>query len=174
MRRSVLTAAALAVAVVWGAGTAHAGKVEIKGTHICCGMCEKAITGVLSKVDGVSDAAADKGKGTVTFTTKDDKTTAAAISALNDAGFTGTAADDGKEVKTDLPSPKKGEKADEITVSSTHVCCMQCKKAITALFPDATVDFPDKGTVKISGKGLDKAATLESLRKAGFNGKLDK
>ena len=167
MRRWVLTAAALVAAVAWGAGTAQAGKVEVKGAHVCCGMCVGAIKGILKKVDGVSDADAVKG-GSITFTTKDDKTTTAALSALADGGFTGTATDDGKDVKITLGTATG--KADEVTVTDTHVCCGMCKKAITALFPDAKVDFPDKTTATISGKDLDKAAVLDSLRKAGFNG----
>jgi copper chaperone CopZ len=174
MRQSVLAAAALVAVAAWGGGTARAGKVEYKGAHMCCGNCEKIVTGILAKVDGVSDAAADKDKKIVTFTTKDDKTTTAAINALLDGGFLGTATDDGKEVKTDLPSPKKGDKADEVTVTSTNVCCGNCQAAWTKLFPDAKLTFPDKNTVKLSGKDLDKAGVMEALRKGGFNGKIDK
>ena len=36
MRQWVLATAALIAAVAWGAGTAQAGKVEIKGAHVCC------------------------------------------------------------------------------------------------------------------------------------------
>jgi copper chaperone CopZ len=172
MRHWVLTAAAFVVAAAWGAGTAHAGKVEFKGAHMCCGNCEAIVKGILTKVDGVSDVATDKDKKTISFSTKDDKTTAAAVNALLDGGFLGTAADDGKEVKTDLSSAKKGDKADEVTVTSTNVCCGKCQATWKALFPDAKLDFPDKNTVKISGKDLDKADVLEALRKAGFNGKI--
>lgn len=172
MRQSVLAAAALIAAVAWGAGTAHAGKVEVKGAHICCGNCTKAITGILSKVDGVEKDSikAPKG-GDITFTTKDDKTTAAAIKALNDGGFAGTATDEGKEVKSDLAAATG--KADEVTIAHTHICCPKCKDAITKLFPDDKVSFAaDNTTATIMGKDLDKAAVLESLRKAGFNGEI--
>lgn len=174
MRQWVLAATALAAVAVWGAGTAQAGKVEIKGAHVCCGNCVKAITGILTKVDGVSDAAADKSNGSITFTTKDDKATTAAIGALLDGGFIGADTDDGKEVKPDLPSPKAGDKAEAVTVTHTHVCCGMCQKAIKGTLPaDAKAEFPDKMTVKITGKDLDKAAILESLRKAGFNGTIE-
>jgi hypothetical protein len=171
MRSWVLGTAAVIAVVAWGSGTAYAGKVEIKGAHICCGMCQGAIGKTLKGVDGVSDASCMKG-GSITFTTKDDKTTQAAIAALADAGFTGAATDDGKEVKTDLPSPKAGEKADSVTVTGTHVCCGMCKGAIKKLFPDAkSVDFgDDKTSVTISGKDLEKAAVLKTMRDAGFNG----
>jgi periplasmic mercuric ion binding protein len=174
MRQLVLAAAALVAVAAWGAGTAQAGKVEIKGVHVCCKNCAAAINGVLAKVDGVNDVVA-KAKEPVAFTTKDDKTTTAALTALSDAGFLGTATDDGKEVKIELTSPKKGDKADEITITSTHACCGMCQKAIKAALADATsVEFPDKSTVKVTGKDLDKAAVLDALRKIGYNGKIDK
>jgi hypothetical protein len=167
--RSCVLAAALVACVAWGSGTAQAGKVEIKGAHVCCPVCAKTITGVLSKVDGVSDAAAAKG-GSITFTTRDDKTTAAALTALANAGFLGAAADDGKEVKIDLPTPKKGETVDSVTVTGVHLCCPNCQATCGNLFPDDKVEFLDKNTLQVNGKGLDKWAVLEELRKAGFNG----
>ena len=168
MRQRVLAAAALAAVVAWGAGTAQAGKVEVKGAHVCCPSCVKAITGTLAKVDGVSDADAMKG-GSITFTTKDEKATKAALQALADKGFAGTATDDGKEVKIDLPTATG--KADTVTVTETHVCCGNCQKEIKKLFPDAkSIDFPDKSTVTITGKDIDKGAVLDTLRKDGFNG----
>ena len=166
MRQWVLATAALIAAVAWGAGTAQAGKVEIKGAHICCPKCVAAIGGVLKKVDGVSDAACAKG-ASITFTTKDDKTTAAAIAALADAGFTGAATDDGKDVASTLPAATTG-KADDVAVT-THICCPNCQAAIKKLFPDDKIAF-DGNTATISGKDLDKAAVLDTLRKAGFNG----
>jgi copper chaperone CopZ len=173
MRSWILATAALIACVACGSETAYAGKVEIKGAHVCCPVCIKAITNVLSKVDGVSDAQAVKG-GSITFTTKDDKTTTAALTALYNAGFIGPAADDGKEVKIDLPAPKKGETVDSVTVTGTHICCPQCKASLTNLFPDDKVEFPDDGTVQVNGKGLDKWAVLDVLRKAGFNGTVKK
>lgn len=173
MRQSVLAAAVIAAVAAWGAGTAQAGKVEIKGAHVCCPKCVTAITNILKKVDGVSDAVA-KPKGDITFTTTGDKATTAALTALLDGGFIGAATDDGKEVKAELTSPKAGAKAEEVTVTDTHVCCGKCQKAIEVVLPaGAKAEFPDKTTVKITGKDLDKAEILESLRKAGFNGKVE-
>jgi hypothetical protein len=170
MRSRILATAALIAGFAWACGAAYAGKVEVKGSHVCCPVCIKTITTVLNKVDGVSDAAAVKA-GSITFTTKDDKTTTAALTALYTSGFIGvTATDDGKEVKIDLPAPKKGETVDSVTVTGTHICCPQCQASLTGLFPDDKVEFPDKGTVQVNGKGLDKWAVLDVLRKAGFNG----
>ena len=171
MRHWVLAAAAFVAAVALGAGTARAGKVEVKGAHLCCPKCVKAATATLSKVDGVADAAAAAG-GSITFTTKDDKATAAALAALSDAGFFGTATDDGKDVKVEVSTPKKGEKADDLVIA-THVCCPKCQGALKGALPGTTVSFPEAGKVEVKGKDLDKADVIEALRKAGFNGKIE-
>src|SRR5262249_23100496 len=108
------------------------------------------------------------------FTTKDDKTTAAALKALADAGYFGKPTDDGKEAKFEVTPPDG--KADDVTVKSVHVCCKQCQNAINDLFKDAKVSYSGTGAqkeVKTSGKGREKAKVLETLHKAGFNGKVD-
>jgi copper chaperone CopZ len=178
MRQLFIVVVGLAVAGLC-AGPALAGKVEVKGSHVCCMQCVNQVKAVLGKVDGVSDAAAAKGQP-ITFTAKDEKATAAGVKALMDAGFAGTATDDGKEVKVELTSPKAGEKADEVSVKSVHICCMQCKNTVTKLFKDATVTFADEdkttktATIKVAGKDLEKAKVLEELRKAGYNGSIEK
>jgi mercuric ion binding protein len=174
MRQLFVAAVATAILAAFAAAPAQAGKVEMKALHICCGQCEKAITSILGKIDGVSEAKADKATKTATFTTKDDKTTTAALAALVEGGYYGTATDDGKEVKVEAPTAKKGDKADEVTITNVHVCCPQCQKAITALFKDAKCAFPDKTSVKVTGSGVDKGEALEALNKAGFGGKIAK
>ena len=176
MRQWFVAIAAVIGLVGLSAGTLQAGKVEVKGAHLCCQQCVKTAGGVLGKVDGVADAKCDQKGKTISFTTKDEKTTQAAVKALTDAGFFGAVTDDGKAVKVDLPAPKAGEKADDVTVKSVHVCCKQCQGAIQGLFKDAKISYAGKGPVKdvtISGKGLEKAAVLETLQKAGFTGKVE-
>jgi mercuric ion binding protein len=157
-------------------GLAQAGKVEVKDVHLCCGMCVKGVGEALKKVDGVTGAKCDQKGKTVTFTTKDEKTTAAALKALVDAGYFGAATDDGKAVKLDVTAPKAGEKADDVIVKGVHVCCKQCQTTIDKLFKDSKVSYSGDGAikeVKVSGKGLEKAAIQEALQKAGFAGKID-
>ncbi|MCH7688584.1 MAG: heavy-metal-associated domain-containing protein, partial [Planctomycetes bacterium] len=78
--------------------SAQAGEVSVKGVHICCGMCVKAIGGVLGKVDGVSDAKCDRDSKTVTFSASDAKTAKAGLRAILNAGFYGKATLDGKKL----------------------------------------------------------------------------
>jgi mercuric ion binding protein len=158
------------------AGQSQAGKVEVKNVHLCCGMCVTGVAKALKTVEGVADAKCDQKTKTVTFSTKDEKTTAAALKALVEAGYFGAASDDGKEVKLESPTLKAGEKVDEVTIKGVHVCCGQCKKAVSALFADAKVSYTGSGAqldVKVSGKGLEKVAVLQALQKAGFTGKVE-
>jgi copper chaperone CopZ len=171
-------AAVLLVAVVLGgltAGPARADKVEVKGPHICCKQCINIAEGLLKKVDGVSDAKADVKSKTVTFTAADEKAAKAGVQALIEGGFFGTATCDGKALTFDVP---KGEgKATAVVVEKVHVCCGQCQKAITNLFKDAKVSYEGPSpqrTVRIEAADLDRAAVIETLRKAGFNGTLAK
>ena len=174
MRSGFVLLMAVIVTAGLSAGSLQAGKVEIKGIHLCCQMCVKGVAGALKGVDGVADAKCDvKGK-TVTFTTKDDKTTTAALKALTDVGYFGEATDDGKAVKLD--AGKAEGKANDVTVKSVHVCCKMCQDALNGIFKDSKVTYSGTGAIKdlkITGKDLEKAKVLETLQKAGFTGKVE-
>src|SRR5262249_18203918 len=60
MRQLFVAAVATAALAVLAAAPAQAGKVEVKGLHICCGQCEKGITTILGKIDGVTEAKPNK------------------------------------------------------------------------------------------------------------------
>ncbi len=175
--RQLFVAMVIAIgAAALSAAPVQAGKVEVTGVHLCCKRCVTAVTATLEKVDGVTDAACEPNKKTVTFTTKSPTATAAAIKALLAAGFYGKVLEDGKPVTVEAPGPKKGEKADEVTIKEVHVCCGSCQKAISALFKGPKVTFSGTGLqreVKVTGKDLDKASVLETLEKAGFYGKVE-
>lgn len=171
--RQLFLGAAVAAALLLAAAPARAGKVEVTGVHLCCGMCVKAVAAVLKKVDGVSDANCDQQARTVTFTAKDTATAQTAVKALLAAGFFGKASEDGKALAVDVPAPKKGETADSVVITDVHVCCGACQKAVNGLFKGAKVSFEGSGaqrTVKVEGKALDKADVLETLHKGGFHG----
>jgi copper chaperone CopZ len=159
------------------AGQAIADSVEVKGPHICCQQCVNVVGKILAKVEGVSDAKADQATKTVTFTAKDEKAAKAGVKALFDGGLFGAATSDGKELKLDVSTPTKGVKADVIVVKDVHVCCGQCQKGIAKVFKDAKITYEGKGpqrTVRIESPGLESSSVLEALRKAGFNGNVEK
>lgn len=170
MRRvTSLVAALFAMSLM--AAQALAENVEVKGPHICCPQCVKVAVGLLKDVAGVSDAKADQKSKTVTFTAKDETAAQAGLKALVDGGFYGQATCGGKELKIKVPAGDG--KADSVSVTKVHVCCGACQNAIKALFKDSKVSFEEKGpqrTVRIDGSNLDRAAVMDTLRKAGFNG----
>lgn len=168
----------MAVAVVLAsAALATADSVEVKGPHICCPQCVTAVNKLLAKVDGVSDVKPDAKTKTVTFTAKDAASANAGIKALITGGFSGKATVDGKEVKVDLPAVAKGAKAETVTVKDVHVCCKACQNAINGAFKGSTVKYEGSGaqrTVIVSGGDLYPGSVIETLRKAGFNGTVEK
>ena len=170
-----VTLAGLAV-VVLSAAQAVAGNVEVKGPHICCKQCVNIVGAILGKVEGVSDVVADAKTKTVTFKAKDAAAAKAGFKALVDGGFFGAATEDGKEIKLDVKGASK-DKADAISVKDVHVCCGQCQTAIKNVFKGATVTFEGKGaqrTVVLQGAASSPNEVLEALRKAGFNGVIQK
>jgi len=171
VRQLLIAAAAVALAGL-SAGAARADKWEMKNVHLCCPSCVKAAEGILAKVDGVSDVKADRAKKTISFTAKDYKAAGAAYQALTDGGFYGEASNDSSKPLS-LADPPKADKAGEVTVKNVHICCNSCKKAVTGLFEGSKVEFPAKNEVKITGKDLDKVKVIQTLRKAGFNGKAE-
>src|SRR5262249_29981172 len=86
MRSWFVLLAAIVAAAGLAADAAQAGKVEVKGVHLCCGQCVKGVAAALKGVDGVTDAKCDQKAKTVTFTTKDVGTTIKAVQALTEAG----------------------------------------------------------------------------------------
>lgn len=175
--RYLLGILAAGLAAVLLAGSVVASEVEVKGPHICCGQCVKAVGGILAKVDGVSDAKCDTKGKIVTFTAKDEKAAKAGVKALFDGGFYGSATNDGKELKVAVAGVKKGGKADKISVKGVHACCPQCHNAIKKLFKDSTVTIDGTGpqrTIVIEGGEIYQGTVLEALRKAGFNGNIEK
>lgn len=161
----------------------EAGKVSVKGVHICCGMCVKAIGGVLGKVDGVSDAKCDKDSRTVTFNSTDEKSAKAGLRAILNAGFFGRAKLDGKNLTAYSGKNKKknknknknaGKKSNEITLYRVHLCCGGCVKIVGAALKgiDGVADVKcdrEAKTVKLTGEDISNRAVTQALRKAGFN-----
>jgi copper chaperone CopZ len=160
------------------ASRAAADSVEVKGPHICCGNCVEAVGAILGAVEGVSEVKANIKTKIVTFTAKDEKAAKAGVKALFDGGLFGSATSGGKQLKVEVPAAAKGDKADKIVVKSVHVCCGLCQKGVKAVFKDAKITFTNptgpQRTVTIEAPGLEPSGVLEALRKAGFNGSLDK
>ena len=102
-------------------------KVELKGTHLCCPQCVKAVDDILKKVEGATGKC-DAKAGTVTITAKDDATAQKALDALAAGGFHGTTDSATVKVKDDSGAAKG--KVKTLTLEGVHNCCGACNKAI--------------------------------------------
>jgi len=88
--KSLLLLAVGTFAIATMGATARAEtKVEVKGTHLCCGQCVKAVDAIVKKVDGVT-ATCDQKTGTIVLTAKDDEAAQKALDGLAAGGFHGT------------------------------------------------------------------------------------
>jgi copper chaperone CopZ len=167
---------AAVVVVAFGAARASADeKAEIKGPHICCKNCVKAVEGILAKVDGVSDVKCSVKDKTVTFMAKDNAAAAKALDAMVEGGFMGAAKFGDASIP--LKVTKLEGKANEVVAKGVHSCCGQCQTAIKGLFPDAKVTITGTGAqrdVTIVGTDLSLDAVQQALNGKGFSGKVEK
>jgi copper chaperone CopZ len=166
---------AVAVAAVLGltAGARAETTVELKGTHLCCGACVRAVNDTLKGIEGVTGKCDQKAK-TVTITAKDDATAQKAIDALVEAGFSGTTNSDKVKVKDD--SGVKAGKVKSLTLTGVHNCCGACTNAIKSTLKK--VDGVKGDTVKAKGDtfevtgDFDAEAVVKALNAAGFHVKV--
>lgn len=171
-RRFALVAAVLMLA---SAGAWAETKVELKGTHLCCGQCVRAVGDILKGVEGVTGKC-DQKAGTVTITAKDDAAAQKAVDALAAGGFHGQTDNDKIKVKDDS-GVEKG-KVKSLTLTGIHNCCGQCNTAIknTLKKVDGVKGDTAKSksdTVEVTGD-FDAEAVVKALNAAGFHVKVKK
>ncbi len=167
---------ALAAAVLFlGSSAARAEtKVVLKGTHLCCGQCVKAV-GAIVKNAGASGKC-DQKAGTVTITAKDDATAQKAIDALAAGGFHGTPDSDKFKIKDD--SGASQGKVKSLTVTGVHNCCGSCCAKIKAACKNcegvkADTAKPKANTFQVTGN-FDAEELVKALNEAGFHVKVKK
>lgn len=177
MRKTVLGSVLVLTAAAWTATGLQAGEVKVTGVHLCCGMCVTDVGKALGDVKGVSGAACDRAAKTVTFQAADADAVKAGIEALAAAGFHGTAKHGDQKIAFPDSGAKKGDKADEVTVTGVHLCCGQCvtavQKVLGDISKDVTVDRATK-TVTVKGSGIETTAVVTALNEAGFHAKVKK
>ncbi len=150
-------------------------KIELKGTHLCCGACVKAVGDILKKVDDVKGKC-DAKAGTVTITAKDDAAAQKAIDALAAGGFHGDTGSKTITIKDD--SGVKAGKVKSLELTGVHNCCGACNSAIKKALK--TVDGVKGDTAKARTDTLevtgdfDAEAVVKALNAAGFHTKVKK
>jgi copper chaperone CopZ len=175
MRRiNPLVFAAVAALIAAGAARAET-KVELKGTHLCCGACVKAVGTILKEIDGVKPSCDTKTK-TITIVAKDDETAQKALDALAAGGFHGDTGNETLKQKDD--SGASAGKVKSLTLTGVHNCCGQCANAIKAAVKKVDGASADslKGkqdTFEVTGE-FDAAELVKALNAAGFHVKVKK
>jgi copper chaperone CopZ len=176
MNLSRLAAVTGLAAVLALAGAARAEtKIELKGTHLCCPACVKAVDGILKKVDGVTGKC-DRETSTVTITAKDDAAAKKALEALAEGGFYGDTGNKDLAIKDDSGATKG--KVKTLTVTGIHDCCGQCNNKIKAALKKVEGVTGDTAraksdTFEITGD-FDAADVVKALNAAGFHVKVKK
>jgi copper chaperone CopZ len=173
MSKRLVAFSALSVALIL-AGSARADtKVELKGTHLCCGACVKAADAILKDIEGCTGKC-DQKAGTITITAKDDATAQKALDALAAGGFHGTTDSDSVKVKDD--SGATAGKVKTITLTGVHNCCGRCNAAIKAACKKCEGVTGDTAKAKndtfdVTGD-FDAADLIKALNAAGFHVKV--
>jgi periplasmic mercuric ion binding protein len=175
MRQLIVVGMFAAVAGLVQAGGAGAMKCKADGLHLCCGSCEKTVSTVLGKVEGVSSIKVDRNAADkVTFEAKSEKTAEDAMAALVKAGFFPEVTVGGKKL---VPAKQTvTATGDELTVKGVHLCCGACVTAVKGLFKESTITVSGSGAQRdmtISGKMLNGQTVLDTMRKAGFTGTVE-
>jgi mercuric ion binding protein len=167
---------ALGTLVLMAGGAAGADtKVELKGTHLCCPQCVRAVGEILKKVDGVTGTC-DQKAGTVTITAKDDAAAQKALDALAAGGFHGTTGRTDLTIRDDSGATKG--KVKTLTLEGIHNCCNSCNRAINAALGKVAgvtgnTAKPRTDTFEVTGE-FDAEELVKALNAAGYHVKVKK
>jgi copper chaperone CopZ len=162
------------VLVLAGAARAET-TVQLKGTHLCCGMCVTAVGNILKTIDGVKGEC-DRPNKTVTITAPDAATAQKALDALAKGGFHGDTGNKDLAQKDDSGAEKG--KVKSLTLIEVHNCCGMCNGAINKAL--GTVEGVKANTAKPKAESFevtgdfDALDVIKALNAAGYHAKVKK
>ncbi|MDB5385160.1 MAG: putative metal-binding protein [Planctomycetaceae bacterium] len=162
------------VASVFGFADKPTG-VTIKGVHLCCGSCSSGAQAALQDVKGIAKIGIDRNTKLISFDADSKDAANAALKALAEDGFYGTATFGKEELKWPDSGAKKGEKVPTIVIEGVHLCCGSCvtgvKEALEKVAGASEIDV-DRNAEKVTlkGKEMDEVAVIAALNKGGFFG----
>src|SRR6266850_810633 len=167
MRRFIVLVGVLGLLLI-GRSAAAETKVTVSDTHLCCGMCLKAVDATLKDMQGVKFKS-DQGTKTIEIVAENDAAAQKAIDALADAGFYGKLDNDKLKFK---PVAADDAAVDKLEVSGVHNCCGQCtntiKKAVTSVSGVSGTNVKAKDTsFAVEGK-FKPGEVVKALLDAGF------
>lgn len=99
--------------------------VELKGVHLCCNGCVKAIDKAV-KASG-AESLSNKSKKTVTVTASDAASMEKALKAVADAGYFGQSKGKYQVKQTGV----KDTKMKKVSLGNFHNCCKKCTTGMT-------------------------------------------
>jgi len=167
MRRFIVLVGVLGLLLI-GRSAAAETKVTVSETHLCCGMCLKAVDATLKDMQGVKFKS-DQGTKTIEIVAENDAAAQKAIDALADAGFYGKLDNDKLKFK---PVAADDAAVEKLEVSGVHNCCGQCtntiKKAVTSVSGVSGTNVKAKETAfAVEGK-FKPGEVVKALLDAGF------
>lgn len=173
MRFAMNMTASLVLIMGLGASARAETKVDLKGTHLCCPACVRAVDGILKKIDGVTGKC-DSKNGTISITAKDDATAQKALDALAAGGFHGDTGSKSLVIKDD--SGVKKETVKSLTLTGAHNCCGSCNTSIKNALKKVkgVTNDTSKGkaeTFEVTGE-FDAEEVVKALNAAGFHVKV--
>jgi copper chaperone CopZ len=172
-QRVVGTSLGLVLALT-GAARAET-RVELKGVHLCCPACIRAVAETLKKVEGVKGVCDQKAR-TITLAARDEEAARKAVDALAAAGFHGETDNKDLAIKDDSGVAKGKVKG--LTLSGVHNCCGACCRAIKETVKKVdgvTGDTarPRMARFEVTGD-FDAEELVKALNAAGFHVKVEK
>lgn len=175
------TTLAAATVFVWGAAAPAQPAptpdtaVELKGVHMCCPGCAKAVATTLKKQPGVSAVACDQKSGTARFTAPDARAAQAALDALAAAGFHGDSGG-AKGIAFKNDSGVRAGKVKSLTVTGFHNSCGGCVESFREAIKGVTGVAGDDARAKVSTCTVtgefDAAELVRALNRGGFHVKV--
>ena len=135
-------------------------KVTIGVGHMCCGKC---VAGAKEALKDVATEVTIDGKN-VTVTPKDGINTARVLAALRRGGFPAKTLDAG---------------ADVVTLGVNHLCCGNCKTALTTALKDSKIEALDLDSINVgddsvsfkakAGASLNLISVMHAMEREGFS-----
>jgi copper chaperone CopZ len=143
-------------------------KVTLSETHLCCGMCYRAVDETLGKVEGVTHQT-DREKKTITVTAADQSGVQKAIDALALAGFHGKL--DNSQVTFKKVEAPQGA-VTRLEVSGVHNCCGACttalKRIVTGVTGVASENIATRQSSFVVQGEFTASDVVDALLAAGF------
>jgi copper chaperone CopZ len=167
MRRFIVLVGVLAL-LFSGRTAAAETKVTISDTHLCCGMCLKAVDATLKDMAGVKFKS-DQGAKTIEIVADSDDAAQKAIDALATAGFYGKLNNDKLKYK---PVASADAAVEKLELTGIHNCCGQCttaiKKAVTGVSGVSGTNIKARETTFAVEGNFKPGELVKALLDAGF------